>query len=66
MELTAEQFHQEIRALEQRLDQKLEKFRESIIRWVVGVFLGTLLLTLSAIGLYTSILIGVAGLGWFE
>lgn len=66
MELTAEQFHQEIRALEQRLNQNLQDVKESIIKWVVGVFLGTLLLTLSAIGLYTSTLIGVAGLGWFK
>ncbi len=66
MEITSEQFHEEIRNLEQRLDQKLDQklkdVKEGVIKWIAGIFIGALLLTLSAIGLYTATLIGMAGL----
>ena len=62
MEITSEQFHEEIRNLEQRLDQKLKDVKEGVIKWIAGIFIGALLLTLSAIGLYTATLIGMAGL----
>ena len=62
MEITSEQLHEEIRNLERRLDQKLRDVKESVIKWIAGIFIGTFLLTLSAIGLYTATLIGMAGL----
>ena len=62
MEITSEQLHEEIRNLEQRLDQKLKDVKEGVIKWIAGIFIGALLLTLSAIGLYTATLIGMAGL----
>ncbi len=62
MEITSEQFHEEIRNLEQRLDRKLKDVKEGVIKWIAGIFIGAFLLTLSAIGLYTATLIGMAGI----
>ena len=62
MEITSEQLHEEIRNLEQRLDQKLRDVKEGVIKWIAGIFIGAFLLTLSAIGLYTATLIGMAGI----
>ncbi|MDD9805905.1 MAG: hypothetical protein OXU50_07320 [Gammaproteobacteria bacterium] len=65
--VTKEELEQSLSGLEQRMDQKMDRFatREElakaethIVCWVVGLFLGTVVLIGTLVGVYATLLLG--------